>query len=480
MLKNYFLITIRSLARQKGFAIINIGGLAVGMAAFVLITLFVQNELSYDVHHEHGDDLYRILLDAQVSGQEVLAANSATPLAETMVAEIPSVMKAARVDDFSRILVGYEDQTFYEDHFYLADSTFFELFSYEFVAGDPAAALTRPFTVVIRDEVARRYFRDEDPIGKTITVDQTREYEVTGVYKPVGSLSHLKPDFLGSAVSSERMASGIWLNNSINTYVRLEPGTDPSVVDDALAGIVRKYVGPSIEQVMGVSFDQALEAGLRYNYLLESVPSIYLHSQATEQSGVTGDIKYVYILGAIALFVLLIACVNFINLSTARATGRAREVGLRKVLGSNRTQLIKQFMGESTVVVVISMIIALAIAATVIPWFNRMAGTNLQVGPWLLGAVVLAAIGTGVFAGFYPSVVLSRFRPARVLRGTFARLRIRIIIAKLARRLPVLDLDHPDSRDGGRVQAAVVHARAGSRFQQGPSRGFAHRDVRDG
>ncbi len=421
MFKNHLLITIRNLTRQKGFAIINIGGLAIGMAAFVLISLFVQNELSYDQHQEYGDQLYRILLDADVMGQTILTAATPTPLGETMVAEIPGVEVATRVDDLSRQLVQYEDRQFYEDQMFLVDSTVFDVFSYEFVKGDPVAALTRPNTMVISEETAERYFGEQNALGKTITVDTRTEYEITGVFRPVGGQSHFRPQLLASMVTSDRATDGVWLNNTLFTYVRLSEVADPATVEAGLPAIVQKYVGPAIAQALGGSYEDALEAGLKYDFRLEKVTDIYLYSTALDQIDVTGDVRYVYILGAIAAFLLLIACINFVNLSTARATGRAREVGLRKVLGSGRAQLIWQFMGESTILVAIAMILSVGIAATVLPWFNGVAGTDLEVGPWLYTMLAAVAVVTGVLAGFYPALVLSKFRPVTVLKGTFSR-----------------------------------------------------------
>lgn len=421
MFRNHLLITIRNLARQKGFAIINIGGLAIGMAAFVLISLFVQNELSYDQHHEGADQLYRLLLDADVMGQAILTATTPTPLGETMVAEIPGVEAATRVDDSPRTLVQFEDQQFYEDQLYLVDSTAFDVFTYEFVSGDPKSALTRPNTMVIATGTAERYFGEDDPMGKRITVDTQTEYEITGVFRQVGGHSHFRPQLLGSMVTSDRATDGQWLNNTLFTYVRLSEATDPASVKAALPAIVRKNVGPTIEQVMGGSFDEALAAGLKYDFEMEKVTDIYLHSKALDQVDVTGDIRYVYILGVIAAFLLIIACINFINLSTARATSRAREVGLRKVLGSGRPQLIRQFMGESTLLVILAMVLSLGIAAGVLPWFNGVAGTDLVVGPWLYVILATVAVITGVLAGFYPALVLSKYQPATVLRGSFSR-----------------------------------------------------------
>jgi putative ABC transport system permease protein len=420
MLRNYIRITIRNLFRQKGFSAINIAGLATGMAAFVLIMLFVQNELTFDRHHTFADDIYRVALDAEVMGQAVKTASSPIPMAPALVDEIPEVVAASRIDDSARILVSSGDKTFYEDDFVLADSSIFSILSLPLVKGDVGTALSEPNSLVVTEEVAYRYFGDEDPIGKVLKVDNKTEYVVTGVIRPITDRSHFRPDLIGSFVTSPRYNDPEWLNNTLYTYVRLESGTAPAAVEEKLKGMLRKYVVPRIEQVLGGSFDQAVASGLRYEWYLDPVKDIYLHSTADHQIGPTGDVRYVYILSIIAAFVLFIACINFVNLTTARAAGRAREVGLRKVLGSERGQLVRQFLGESLLVVGISMLLALAVVATALPWFNDVADANLHLAPWVFVALFGITILTGLASGFYPALVLSGFRPAVVLQGEFA------------------------------------------------------------
>ena len=421
MLRNYLRVTLRNLLRQKGFSAINIAGLATGMGAFVLIMLFVQNELTFDRHHESADRVYRIELDAQVMGQAVTTTNTPIPLTRALMDEVPGIETASHIDGFPRILVSNGDKSFYEDDYFLADSTIFDILSLPLVKGDPKTALAEPNTMLITDDAARRYFGDEDPIGKRLEVDNRTEFVVTGVILPVTDRSHFRPSLIGSFSSSPRYNDSEWLNNTIYTYIRLQPNADVKEVESSLDNLVLKYVAPRIEQVMGGSWDDAVAAGLKYGFRLQPVKDIYLRSKATDQIGPTGDMRYVYILSIIAVFVLVIACINFVNLTTARGAGRAREVGLRKVLGSERTQLVIQFLGESTLVVAISMLLALGLVGVALPWFNGVSGASLVLAPWVYVALVAITIVTGLASGMYPALVLSSFKPAAALQGSFIK-----------------------------------------------------------
>jgi len=421
MIKNYLRITFRNLKRNKGYSFINIAGLATGMAAFVLIVLFIQNEMSFDAHQEHGDDVYRVLMDARVGEQEILDASSPAIMATQFLQEFPEIVSATRIDNFSAaVLITVDNEPYYEDNYFMADSSVFDVFTLPLVEGDAATALNRPNTMVISESVARKYFGDGDPMGRTVQYDNRVDYEITGVLAEVPHTTHFRPQVITSFLTSNRVDDPIWLNNSFMTYLRLRPGADPEALRAKFPEFIRTYVGPQIEQFMGQPYDEALNAGLKYEWQLERMAEIYLHSPSTEQLGPTGDVRYLYILGAIALFVLIIACINFMNLSTARATGRAREVGIRKTMGSDRSQLIRQFLGESVATATISMVFAFGIVLLALPAFSKMAGATLSVAPWLSGVVVMIALVTGILAGLYPAFVLSGFQPAVVLKGSFA------------------------------------------------------------
>lgn len=422
MLKNYLQITLRNIRRHKGYSFINIFGLAAGMAAFILIVLFVQNELSFDSMHEHRADVYRVLVDAEVGGQSFVVASSPAILATQFLDTFPEIEAATRINDRSAdVLIKVDNKPYYQSGFFEADSSVFDVFTFPLLSGNAATALNRPNTIVLSESVARKYFGDQDPIGKTVQYDNRIDYEVTAVMQDVAHNSHFRPELIASFLTHSQVDSPIWLSNSFYTYLRLNSGFAPGDLEAKFPEFMRTYVGPQIEQFMGTSYDEALASGFRYDWRLEKMTDIYLYSDSLEQIGNTGDIRYLYILGIIALFVLAIACINFMNLSTARATGRAREVGIRKTLGSDRGQLIRQFLGESVTTALISMVIAFALVLVALPYFSATTGATLSITPWLIGVMTIVAILTGLVAGLYPAFVLSSFEPALVLKGSFAR-----------------------------------------------------------
>lgn len=421
MFRNYVRVALRSLRKQKGYTFINISGLALGLAACMLIVLFVRDELSYDQFHDNAPYLYRTGLDVDAAGFVINAATSPPPMARVLVDEYPEVVQATRFDEWGDITVRYEDRFFTETTFLWADSTVFDLFTYPLVQGDPNQALAEPNTIVLTQATAEKYFGDADPMGRTLNINGVVDLRVTGVLAEVPHNTHLNFTMLGSLHTLDNSRSPNWMNNSYFTYLQLDPQADPAALTAKLPALVEKYVGPNIEQVMQQSFTEAVAAGLKWDYYIEPVSDIYLHSEAQQDIARRSDATYVYTLGVIALFILLIACINFMNLSTARSANRAKEVGLRKVLGSDRKQLVAQFLGESVLVALIALGIAVAVVASVLPLFNNMADKNLTLGLASQGGFVLAMIGValtaGALAGLYPAFVLSAFRPATVLKG---------------------------------------------------------------
>ncbi|MEQ9103327.1 MAG: FtsX-like permease family protein [Rhodothermales bacterium] len=417
MLRNYLTVTLRSMARQKAYTFINVFGLGVGLAAFIMITLFVVNEFAFDAHHPDGDRIFQVQLDAELGEQKVLTASSPAVMAGAFLDAFPELESAVRLDNWGPTLVTYGDNRYNESGFFLADSTLFDFFALPLVKGDPATALNRPNTLVLSETKAATYFGNEDPIGKVVTVDGNATYEITGVFRVPRHNAHLRPDFVASFLSSSRHNDPEWLNNSFYTYLKLRPGVDPVAFGETVRMSVDRFVGQDVERMMGVTMDDAREAGFKYDWVLQSMPELYLQSQAEDQMGRAGDLRYVWLLGVIAGFILLIACINFVNLGTARAAGRAREVGLRKVLGSERGQLVRQFLGESLVTSIFAMVVASVLVVALIPAFNRMADVQLALEPWI-GLVMLGAVlVTGLLAGAWPAAVLSSYQPAAVLKG---------------------------------------------------------------
>lgn len=422
MLKNYLTIALRNLRKHKGYSFLNLAGLALGMTCCLLIMLYVQDELSYDRFHPKAERIYRVTLDAGVGGQFIKAANTAAPMAATLVAETPEVESATRFWRGGRVLVSYENNRFYEENFLWADSSVFAVFGFPLLQGDARTALTEPNTVVLTAQTAKKYFGAENPVGKVLRYDNRLDLKITGVLQDVPRNTHLRFDFLGAMITRQESQSPVWISNNYYTYLLLREGATPQQLEAKFPALVKKYVAPQIERAIGKNFDEAVAAGAKWGYFLQSVASIYLHSKDLQyEIGVTSDAKYVYILGAIAAFILLIACINFMNLATARASKRAKEVGLRKVLGSVRTQLVKQFLGESILLAAMAMLVALTLVELLLPKFNLLADKALSLNPGnsvmvlaTLGGIVLIA---GVLAGLYPAFVLSAFQPVAVLKG---------------------------------------------------------------
>ena len=420
MLKNYLKVTLRNIGKHKAYSLINISGLAIGMAACVLILLYVQDEISFDTYHEKGANIYRVILDAAVMDQTIETTNTSAPMARVLVEEYPEVLDAIRFNEAGRVLISYEDQKFYEERFYWADSTVFDIFTFPLVQGNPKTALTKPNTVVISEDMARKYFGDDDPLGQILRYNNRGDYEITGVLQNIPHNSHFGFDFLGSFITLPRATSPVWVSNSFYTYLLLQEGYNPSNLEAKFPELVRKYVAPQIEQAIGQSYDAAVEAGLRWGFYLENLGDIYLHSSASDQIERTGDIRYVYILSAIALIILLIACINFMNLATARSSNRAREVGLRKVMGSERSQLIWQFLGEAVLMAVIALVLAVILIWLVLPAFNNIADKVLVLEATTVVSMIGFALVVGLGSGIYPAFVLSGFQPVVVLKGTFS------------------------------------------------------------
>lgn len=421
MLKNYLKIAVRNLLRQKAYSLINISGLAIGMACCLFILLYVRDELSYDCHYEHADRIYRVGLDAAVSGEDIHAALTAAPLAATLVAEYPEVETATRLYKANRLLINHEDRKFYEEKFMWADSTVFQVLSFPLVRGDEVTALSGPHKIVLTASAAHKYFGDLDPLGEVLRVDNRDDYVVTGVLHDQPSNTQFQFDFLASLSSLPWTQEANWVSNSFYTYLRLRQDAKPEALAAKFPALVRRDIAPQIEKGMGISYYEAVKHGFKWGYFLEPLSKIYLHSTALQDIGPHSDIRYIYILSAIALFILLIACINFMNLATARSAKRAKEVGVRRVLGSERAQLARQFLGESVLLALLAMILAFALVEFFLPWFNQLAGkaiatASVNSAP-VLAMLLVIALSAGVLAGLYPALVLSSFQPVRVLKG---------------------------------------------------------------
>ncbi|CAN5824289.1 ABC transporter permease [soil metagenome] len=424
MLKNHLKIAFRNLWRHKSFSAINIAGLAIGMATCLVIGLFVKYELSYDRFHEKADRIVRVVFRGEVQGEKMNEAHVMPPIAQALLADFPDVQEATRLRAYGMPRVVYGDKSFREDAFAFVDANFFQVFTLPFLQGDPQTALLQPNTVVLSEEVAQKYFGDEDPLGKVLEFKSLNaSCTVTGVMKPVPANSHMQFAILASMVSFPEAQNPSWLQSEFYTYLVLPQGYDYRQLEAKLPQVVEKYLGPQMQQGMGLSLAQFREKGNDLGLFLQPLTDIYLHSDFQYDLGPRGDIRYVYLFGAIAVFMLLIACINFMNLSTAGASKRAREVGIKKVMGSQKGQLVRQFLLESILLAAFSLLLAVIVVESVLPVFNTLAGKDLHLPllstGWLVPVLVLFGVLVGLLAGSYPAFFLSSFRPVAVLKGTF-------------------------------------------------------------
>ena len=347
MFKNYLKVALRNIRKQKGYAFLNISGLAIGMAVCLMILLWVRGELSYDTFHAEAENIYRVGIDANL-GSPMKAPVTMPAAAPTLIRDLPEVLKAARIIRPRRTSVTFEEKEFFEEGVGFADNSFFEIFSFPFVSGDPSRALEAPNTAVITETTARKYFGAEDPIGRTIKIGGDRPFAITGVVKDIPANSHLSFTILRSMqtqlVDNPQFESN-WFNINLFTYILLDPNSDAADLEKKLVPFSDKYMGPTLKALGGSLI-----------FFLQPLKHIHLHSDFPGDISAQGDIRYVYIFSGIAFFVLLIACINFINLATARSASRAREVGMRKVLGAVKRSLAAQFLGESVFLSLISLV----------------------------------------------------------------------------------------------------------------------------
>lgn len=422
MLKNYFRVAIRNILKHKFYAAVNILGMSIGIAACLLITLHVVHELSYDRFHEKIDRLYRVNLNGRIGGQDILTSTTCPPLAEAIVNEIPGVEDATRIGNWwgSRT-VRYEDKVFFEEKMFLADSNFFDVFSFRLLKGDPATALREAQSMILTEDMANKYFGDDDPLGKLVTIGTNATFKVTGVIENAPDNSHFVYHVLISATSAEQMQRTQWINNFLQTYIVLEEGATIEPVEAKFHDLVVKYVGPEVESFLNISLENFANSGGSYGYFATPVRDIHLRSTTNHELEPGGNIMHVYFFAGIGVFIILIACINFMNLSTARSAGRAKEVGLRKTLGSVRGQMIGQFLAESVFYSLVAVMLALVVCYLVLPEFNTLAGKSLHMGvffsPLFIGIVVGLIVVVGVVAGSYPAFYLTSFSAVEVLKG---------------------------------------------------------------
>ncbi len=426
MLKNYLKIALRNLWKNKGFSAINIIGLSVGLATCLLIMLYVMDELSYDKYNEKADRIYRVDGDIQFGGNHFILAVAPEPMGPTLRKDFPQVEQYVRFRNYGGFLVKKGNENLQEDKVVYTDSTLFNVFTLPMIAGNAKTALKDPKSVVITERIAKKYFNTTDNVvGKTLTINDTGNLKITGVIKNVPTQSHFNFDlFVSMNGSLQSWEVNNWVSNNENTYIVLKKGADPKALEAQFDAMVEKYVGPQVISLLNIKMDEFKKSGNYDRYILTPLTSIHLYSDKVAELGANGSIQYVYIFSAIAIFILLIACVNFMNLSTARSSNRAKEVGVRKVLGSLRNNLIAQFLTESILISFIALVLALLLAWALLPYFNQIANKEIGIGlfskSWLLPSLIVLMLLVGLLAGSYPAFYLSSFQPIVVLKGKLA------------------------------------------------------------
>jgi putative ABC transport system permease protein len=422
MYKNYFKIAWRNLARNKGYSIINIGGLTIGVTACLMIALYITHELSYDTHFKNADRIYRMDTELLMNENHYQLASTPPAAARVLPADFPEVESAMHFRQWPWRWVKHGTESFKEPNVAYASNGIFEVFSLPLIEGNVSNALTEPGSLVISKSTAEKYFPDKQALGQTLVIDDVN-YSITGVFEDLPVTTHFKLDFILSAAGLEDAKNESWLSNNFNTYLLLREGANEEHLESKFPSLVEKYFGPQAKEFFGstLRLNSADGSGDKVIYSLTPVEDIHLRSHLTMEMGANSDIAYVYLFGAVALFILLIACINFMNLSTARSANRAKEVGVRKVMGSIHSHLISQFLTESVLLSTSSFILALGLTYLLLPSFNTLAERTLAIPfkePVFIALFICAAIVNGIFAGLYPSFFLSAFKPIQVLKGS--------------------------------------------------------------
>ena len=423
MFRNYLKVAVRNIARYKFYSAINVLGMTIGLTACLVIILYVADELSYDKFNRNAERIYQVGLHAKLGGQDIRVANTCPPMGPALVAEIPEVESSTRIAPYyGEPAIKFGDKVFAETKVFFVDSNFFQFFDYKLLEGDVKSALVEPNTMVLTEELATKYFGNESAVGKLVVINnENKTYKVTGVAANPPTNSHFNFNVLISGETGDRLKSREWINNNMFTYFLLRENAQVSPVVTKLSELVEKYVGPEVEKFMGTTLTQMREQGGEYGYYTTKLTDIHLHSTSFGDLEPKGNIMYVYFFAGVGLFILLIACINFMNLSTARAAGRAKEVGLRKTLGSLREQMIGQFLSESMIYSLIAVVISLTACYFLLPAFNLLSGKELSMTiftePWFVAAVVTLIIFVGFVAGSYPAFYLTSFNAVEVLKG---------------------------------------------------------------
>ncbi len=423
MFINHLKVAFRKLWRNKAFSAINIIGLSVGIATCLLITMYIIHELSYDRYHEKADRMVSVFFRGNVQGQRMNEGSVMAPVARQLKADFPEVEEAVRIRAYGQPKLVVEGRLFQSDPFAFVDANFFQVFTLPLISGNATTALQEPNSVVITRELAYKFFGSADPVGRVIQFkdDAARSFRVTGIMENIPAESNFHFNLFASMASLPEASENSWMTSNFNTFLVLRKGYDYKKLEAKLPLVIQKYLGPQMQKAMGISLQDFRKKGNDLSFHLKPVTQIHLDPDYPNNLGVAGTIQNIYLFGAIAVFMLLIACINFINLSTAGASQRALEVSIRKVMGSGRKELVTQFLVESVIISCIALAIGLLLMNVGLPVFNALAGQQLQFSfsfKWAT-LLLLCVLLTGLLAGSYPAFYLSSFKPVAILKNNF-------------------------------------------------------------
>lgn len=426
MWKNFLLTATRNISKNKIYSFINIFGLSIGIASAILIFLFITSEISYDKYHQKAGQIYRLYIDGKLEGTELKGSYTAVPSGPVFAQEIPEVISFCRMQETGQRVIKYKDKKFIEDKFAYADSSVFGIFDLHMIKGDPEKALTEPNTMVITESMAKKIFGNANPVNEVVYINaDTNIYRITGVIEDLPQNTHLDFHALGSFHSLEQSSSTFWLSNNLFTYMLLQENASKTSIEEKMKDVSFKYIASDLQMAFGITTEEFEEKGNKYGIKLQGLRDIHLNNEISGGFKPTHDKKYLLIFSFIAVLILIIASINFMNLSTARSANRAREVGMRKVVGSSKRQLMNQFLWESVILSLFSLVFALILVELLLPYFNRLIGLNLSLtyftGWYIIPGLILFAVLIGLLSGSYPSFVLSAYKPVEVLKGNVTK-----------------------------------------------------------
>lgn len=425
MTKNIFLIVIRHFFQYKVYSLLNILGLALGITCSLFIGIYVFYEFDYDSFHTYKDRIYRVTVKGNLGDNAINQAITAAPLAAALKNEVPEVEEAVRLARFGSWLVRFQDKKYHEDEILFVDSTFFNIFSFELIQGNENEVLNKPNSIVLTSKMADKYFGTANPVGQILYLeDDSLKYEVTGVVADVPDNSHVKFDFLASLNSIDHSFSDQWLAHNYYTYLLKKQNSGIENLNENLNGLIESYVVPQLKEIIVVAGEDYLGQGNSYQFRLQPLKDIHLRSNLQVELETNGNIRVVYAFLLIAVLILIIACINFMNLTTARSSVRSMEIGLRKVVGANKKQLVFQFLAESTILAFFAMVLALLFVELLFPFFNHLTGLNLDIKSFgrlnVIPVLLALVLFVGIVSGSYPAFILSSFRPIVILQSRFS------------------------------------------------------------